>query len=680
MNKKFYFGLVATAALFAGCSSDDLTMSEARQDVLNGDDRAPIELLIGNPSSTTRGTGTVGGMAQNDPSNKWAGQEFRVYMLDKGALTVAKDADGNEIYKNAKFTAPNELAGVAAGTPAMEVTSTADGGLVVNSNVSYFPQEGNFDFWAYRTDGAEGSNVPAVSGTSMLLDFTIDGTQDIMVSKAVANVDSLSDGSYPNSLEPTKPVSKERVFSAYSVRRGVKPMLNFKHLLARIAFKVKGSKDLCDKNVDPTDNSTLIANDLAVKVTAIKLKSLATGKLHVAYTTAPTDTIEWTAGTEAVLPLKQRGGSWTHAELEWASAAVASGATVTFPSSVTTTATDDAVVYTSKDVDAKKGLPLDANKTTFAAAATAGILSTCYFCNEKSAPVQGAISVNADLVDLDPVAPIWNTSTDKAYATPVGEALLVAPQLNYELTVETSQKVPETTQTKYCTIGQQIYQKKSTLIAGSLPVIQVVAPATTAAGTYEAADADKKFAVSVIGDAQPILDTLTVEGTFYFKIGDNAYREAVVNSTNKAVKAAGTSYYYFASAADADAAVAAYIAWYADQTDETKTTAKDNAIAKGTTEKGKAVTVVTSYTTKTDSKTIILNGPSQTVGYDTTYKPYKANKSYTITLTLAGMEPITGETGNIGIGGYEVDDEGSDFDIDMDEQPSVSSNTTPSNP
>ena len=679
MNKKFYFGLVATAALFASCSSDDLSVNESRQDVLNGDDRAPIQLLIGSPSSTTRGTGTVGSLGTDTKNNVWAGQQFRVYMLDKGTLTVAKDADGNKIYENAKFTAPNELAGVAAGTPAMEVTSSTDGGLVVNSNVSYFPQEGNFDFWAYRTDGAEGNNVPDVSGTSMLLDFTIDGTQDIMVSKAVPNV-AENTGTDPGTYG-TKKVPESRIFSAYSVRRDVKPLLNFKHLLTRIAFKVKGSKDLCDKSADPA-NGVDVANDLAVKVTAIKLKSLATGKLHVAYTTAPTDTIEWTAGTEAVLPLKQRGGSWTHAELEWASAAVASGATVTFPSGATTTATDDAVIYTSQAVDDKKGQPLPANATTFAAADQAGTLSSCYFCREKVAPVQGAISVNADLVDLDPVAPIWNTSVGtegEAYATPVGEALLVAPQQNYELTVETSQKVPETIQTKYCTIGQQIYQKKSTLIAGSLPTITVVAPATTAAGTYEAADADKKFAVSVIGDVQPILDTLTVEGTFYFKIGDNAYREAVVNSTNKAVKAADPSYYYFASAADASAAVAAYIAWYADQGDETKETAKDNAIAKGTTEKGKAVTEVLTYTIKNDSKTITLNGISQTIGSTTTYKPYKANNSYTVTLTLAGMEPITGETGNIGIGGYEVDG-GGEIDIDMDEQPSVSSNNTPGNP
>jgi hypothetical protein len=35
------------------------------------------------------------------------------------------------------------------------------------------------------------------------------------------------------------------------------------------------------------------------------------------------------------------------------------------------------------------------------------------------------------------------------------------------------------------------------------------------------------------------------------------------------------------------------------------------------------------------------------------------------------MESITGQTDNINIGGYEVDTEGSEFDIDMDEQPSV---------
>jgi hypothetical protein len=67
-----------------------------------------------------------------------------------------------------------------------------------------------------------------------------------------------------------------------------------------------------------------------------------------------------------------------------------------------------------------------------------------------------------------------------------------------------------------------------------------------------------------------------------------------------------------------------------------------------------------------------LKGPKVAALSGDTNGSYKANKSYTITLTLAGMEAITGSDDNINIGGYEVDTEGgSDVDIDMDEQESI---------
>lgn len=655
MNKKYYLALAATAALFAGCSSDDNFADESRMAEINDGDKAAIELLIGNPAGT-RGTGTVGALGSDAANNKWGGQQFNVYMLVKGSLNVAKDADNHDIYNNTVFTAPNELAGIASTTPAMDVTATADGGLVVDSKVSYFPQEGNFDFWAYRTDGAEGANVPAVSGTSMVLDFSIDGTQDIMTAKAVPNVVANADGTYG-----AKNVPESRIFSAYSVRREVKPMLNFQHQLARIAFKVKGSKDLCDKAANPASGID-VANDLAVKVTAIKLKSLATGKLHVAYTANPAEIIEWTANSEAVLPLKQRGQEYTHAVIEWASAAVASGATVTFPSSYQITATADQVVYTSQALDVKKGQPLAANASTFGAEDAAGNLANCWFYHEITAPVAGAISVNADLVDLEPVAPIWNTADDEAFATPVGEALLVAPQLNYELTVETSQKVPETTKTYYCNYAQNLYSAYAT-------VTQTDEPNAT---NYDAATADEKFDVEATATAADIekIAKYLADGTYYVKIktATPSYKKVVVDESSEVID----EVYYFATEEYGAAAEAAYYAWVSAATPtDAQIAAKDAALAKGSATAGKAVVEVLTYTVKNDSKTITLNGPSTTVGSTTTYKPYKANMSYTITLTLAGMESITGGNDNVGIGGYQVDTEGSEFDIDMDEEPSL---------
>ena len=680
MNKKFYFGLVATAALFASCSSDDLSVNEARQDVLNGDGRAPIELLLSSPSSTTRGTGTVGGMAatdtSTDPNNKWGGQTFKVSMFKKNSLEYALSDPAvttSYIYKDAVFTAPNELAGVPGGTPAMEVTSTESGGLIVESKVSYFPQEGNFDFWAYRTDGAEGNNEPAVSGTSMVLDFTIDGSQDIMTSKAVPNVSEnninpetgIGDGTYG-----TKEVPAGRIFSAYSVRRDVKPMLKFQHQLARIAFKVKGSKDLCDKSADPTDNTATVANDLAVKVTAIKLKSLATGKLHVAYTADPANgIIEWTEGSEAVMSLKQRGVTYTTpATVEWFSCNTAYKTfTSTADPSKTVIFNAASTVYTSKATDTNTGLPLTANAVIASAATN---LASCWIPIIVSNPSGAQTSVNANLVDLEPVAPIWNTSAGTegaAYATPVGEALLVAPQLNYELTVETSQKVPQTTKTTYCNVEQAFGGHAATYgwVAATAAEYTAATDQQDLTGTV---GTDVNAADATADNAGRVAKLWLVDTDDDGEVDDGEVSYKKVAVTTPAADPEFT--YYFKDATDAATALTAYNAWVTagkpNAADAPTKVALDEALAKGSTTSGAKTEVVT-YTVKNDTKTILLNGPSQTVGDDTTYKPYKANKSYTITLTLAGMEPITGQTDNINIGGYEVDEEGSQFDIDMDE-------------
>lgn len=714
MNKKFYFGLAATAALFASCSSDDLTMSEARQDVLNGDGRAPIELLLSSPSSTTRGTGTVGGMAatntSTDPNNKWGGQTFKVYMLDKGELTVAQDAEGHDIYNNTLFTAPNELGGVSEETPAMEVTATTDGGLVVDSKVSYFPQEGNFDFWAYRLDDAE-ATVPAknTAETALTTTFTIDGTQDIMVAKAVPNVDP-----------STKNVSESRVFSAYSVRRDVKPMLKFKHLLARLQFKVKASKDLCDKADDMnSDNPTITPNANAVRVTAIRLKSQKTGELIVAYKgDEPTEYITWD-GTTAVMSLKQRTQTYTPAVLEWGNEKVTgAGQTITFatkPSIVTTTAT---LVFNSKtpDLDAK-GMPIGGK--TIAEYITDGDTWDPYTYVVKTAAIPGNISVNAPLGDLpaDGIHPIWDAAqeaasatADGAYATPVGEALLLAPAASYELTLETDQLVPSETKTYYCTVKKDFGAGHSSTHAN--PVVAYTIPAgcqtaadaagvATALGGEAAADYvfftedDKAYktytwsgtavtatsaalytepgtVTAATDDADVIAkaDAETTAGTKTYKVGTTKY--VTVNVTAGATAADATACtYYFKDNDDANAAATAYAGW--DKTvDGTGYETWLAAIAKGSATQGGAITKTTASTTIHSTKTILLKGPKVAALSGDTNGSYKANKSYTITLTLAGMEAITGSDDNINIGGYEVDTEGgSDVDIDMDEQESI---------
>jgi hypothetical protein len=112
-------------------------------------------------------------------------------------------------------------------------------------------------------------------------------------------------------------------------------------------------------------------------------------------------------------------------------------------------------VYTSKAVDTNTGLPLAANAVI---ASVATNLASCWIPIIVTDPSGAQTSVNANLVNLEPVAPIWNTTATTehpegvAYATPVGEALLVAPGApSYEMTL-TYKRWKKTSTTDYSEI------------------------------------------------------------------------------------------------------------------------------------------------------------------------------------------------------------------------------------
>jgi beta-xylosidase len=156
------------------------------------------------------------------------------------------------------------------------------------------------------------------------------------------------------------------------------------------------------------------------------------------------------------------------------------------------------------------------------------------------------------------------------------------------------------------------------------------------------------------------------DGKYYLNSADSKYYKIVYTA------AAAELTYYFKDATDAAAALEAYNEWKADEDDEDLIAAKNTALAKGTTTYGGGVTVPAHTAEKSDTKTIELLGPAINTLQGPSNGSYKANKTYTITLSLAGMESITGGNDNINIGGYEVDEEGGgDVNIDMDEQPSV---------
>ena len=167
--KKHLFFAFAAAAVLASCSShDDFDNYSAGTPQAPVDDNSPQEILLGvgaQANVATRGTGTVGGDHNNITTNQWQNQLINVYMFNKyevndeeqptTAFELATDADGAVIYDNALFMAPsNTDNGAARHIDDQTETEMTTGGSAVTYKRSYYPMNGNFDFWAYRLDDA----------------------------------------------------------------------------------------------------------------------------------------------------------------------------------------------------------------------------------------------------------------------------------------------------------------------------------------------------------------------------------------------------------------------------------------------------------------------------------------------------------------------------------------------
>lgn len=277
MNKKFYLALVATAALFASCSSDDV-IGNARQNALDENAPAKIEIGIAPTVDVSRGTGRVGDVA-GAANAQWAGQKFSVLMLEKGTMLGAYEdlARQTPIFKGAEMTADGVTVIALDNDAVYYPTATA----TPNATAVY-------DFWGYRLDNSETptAGTPVFNGyddataTQITVPFEINGTQDIMVATTTP-----SDAAYADA-------NPANIYSAKSARNGVVPNLSFKHLLTSLTFKVKAkSRDITRAANNPTTDPNWQAG---YQITNITLQSMSTGELIVAYTgDEPANRIIW---------------------------------------------------------------------------------------------------------------------------------------------------------------------------------------------------------------------------------------------------------------------------------------------------------------------------------------------------------------------------------------------------
>ena len=242
MKKQLIF--ILSAALLTACSS---TEEEGQQGQETSAERISISAAA-SASLNTRATGTVGGVSTASGSvkdNVWNGQTVNIFMFNRGTVSLALNpTTGAALFNNVAFTTP---------TNAQEGMATPQDG-----SIRYYPVQGVFDFWGCHLDDAA-TGEPVMGDSVVSIPISINGTQDLMLAKAVP------------SAEETSRLEADSCYSARYAREGIQPMLTFQHQLTRLTFSIDGfSSDVCDsvkgvsidsiKVVSPYKGRLIVAN------------------------------------------------------------------------------------------------------------------------------------------------------------------------------------------------------------------------------------------------------------------------------------------------------------------------------------------------------------------------------------------------------------------------------------
>lgn len=292
------------ATLFMGvlssCSNDSESISQPGVDPAG---REVIQLAVGNGnglSVTTRGTGMVG-----DTENaQWNGETLNIMMMTHGTLEYAADEDilGNKkvVMKNVELTAP-----VGNGTGFVTGAASQD------KQYFYYPTVGNFDFYGYHVDDAKLSDEPYVleaDNRLMVVDFDINGSQDLMTAKADFTADSLKaqEAAAPNYYDWNVEQHKVRKYSAFAARRGTQPTLVFNHWLTKLNFKI----------LIPESEAPVIDEENGINTTiyvdSLSLKAIHKGQLVVANTAGEPGQIMWNETDTTTMWLMEKAEGETY--------------------------------------------------------------------------------------------------------------------------------------------------------------------------------------------------------------------------------------------------------------------------------------------------------------------------------------------------------------------------------
>ena len=257
--------LAAGTLAMASCLRQNTWNPYTDGDELNGNEPVPVQLRTNRPVSS------VDVKAQGALDNWDGNQEVFIYGIaregENAAATLDKPLDftyGILIGNEKAFKNPEAVA-QPGDTQPIELYFNEQS---EPKELFYYDEDRRYEFFGYyvddaatSVDAATGKPTPTVGEGAITLPVSINGSQDLMLAYAHKDDDNKGIG-----------INVNRMYSAYSARKGIHPSLQFDHQLARFDVRVMSG----DFKVGQPE--------LAAKLTLAKVtvESHYNGTLHIA--------------------------------------------------------------------------------------------------------------------------------------------------------------------------------------------------------------------------------------------------------------------------------------------------------------------------------------------------------------------------------------------------------------
>ena len=221
------------------------------------------------------GSNVVANVETKAAVKEWGAQELYIYGFPR-----AMKGEPASLVTDYEHPYINNVMALAPGSGTSNKINVIDASKTGGTTPYYYEGTTTYDFFGYYVqDAAVGGAAPepTINGTNdgYELAITIDGTQDIMTAKAdVGYAVSNRDTGKPGLGEDW---NDRFAFSAYAARRGVQPILQFKHELTQLVFMV--------------ESGTTFDTQTQLYVTGVKINKVpVNATLCVAGANAGTDT------------------------------------------------------------------------------------------------------------------------------------------------------------------------------------------------------------------------------------------------------------------------------------------------------------------------------------------------------------------------------------------------------